>query len=187
MDLAFGWIGQIFEALLQMVPRLIIIRNTHACVKWKTRGRTIAIPGGRRTFYWPLVTDIERIVVARQTINLATQCLMTKDDKQVVVGGYIVCHVNDVLKAIAEKNWDVDSTVGDITMATMVGVVMKHTLSELMDGIAAGPNGEFMEHLTGECRRQLRMYGVYIDRAGITDFATCRVYKILGAEVKGMI
>jgi regulator of protease activity HflC (stomatin/prohibitin superfamily) len=185
MDAAFGWLGTIFEAILQMVPRLVIVRNTHAAVKWKTRGRTIAIPGGRRTVYWPLVTEIERIVTARQTINLATQCLMTKDQKQVVVGGYIVCHVNDVLKAIAEKNWDVDSTVGDITMATIVGVIMQNTLQELMDGIAAGPNGNFMQNLTGDCRKQMRQYGVYIDRAGITDFATCKVYKLLGADITG--
>jgi len=185
MDLAFGWIGTIFEALLQMVPRLVIVRNTHAAVKWKTRGRMVAIPGGRRTLYWPLVTEIEKIVTARQPVDLEKQSLMTQDRKPVVVGGYVVCHINDVLKAIGEKNWDVDSTIAEIVSACVVVSVMQHTFDELMDGIAAGPEGKFMQHLTGECRRQLRQYGVYIDRAGITDFTTCRVYNVIGNSPAG--
>jgi regulator of protease activity HflC (stomatin/prohibitin superfamily) len=186
METAFGWLGQIFEAMLTLVPRITIVRNTHAAVKWKTKGRVVAIPGGRRTFYWPLLTEIEKIVVARQTINLATQCLMTKDQKQVVAGGYVVCHINDVIKAIGEKNWDVDSTVGDIVMGTILEVVMQHTLEELMDGIADGKTGRFMQGLTDACNKDLRQFGVYVNRAGLTDFATCRVYKVLGSDLTGV-
>ncbi len=184
METAFGWLGQIFEALLQFIPRLAIIRNTHQAVKWKLGGRVVAIAKGRRTWYWPLVTDLETIVVARQTLNLATQCLMTKDQKQVVAGGFVVYQINDVVQAIGERNWDVESTVGDISMAAIVEEVMQQCLDDLLKEIAAGFAGKFNERLTENCREQLLQFGVYVDRAGLTDFSTCRVYKVLGADIK---
>ena len=183
METAFGWLGQIFEAILQFIPRLVIVRNTHQAVKWKTRGRVVAIERGRRTWYWPLVTEIETIVIARQTLNLATQCLMTKDQKQVVAGGFIVYHINDVLQAIGERNWDVESTVGDISMAAIVEEIMQKNLDDLLIQVAAGFSGEFNKRLTESCRRQLRQFGVYVDRAGLTDFSICRVYKVLGSDM----
>lgn len=183
METAFGWLGQIFEALLQFIPRLIIVRNTHQAVKWKMGGKVVPIEKGRRTWYWPLVTDVETIVVARQTINLATQCLMTSDQKQVVAGGFVVYHINDVVQAIGERNWDVESTVGDISMAAIVEEVMQHELDDLLESISLGMQGDFNKKLTDNCRKQLRQFGVYVDRAGLTDFSTCRVYKVLGADM----
>ncbi len=183
METAFGWLGQIFEALLQFIPRIVIIRNTHQAVKWKVGGKVIAVDKGRRTWYWPLLTDIETIVIARQTLNLATQVLMSKDQKQVVAGGFVVYHINDVVQAIGERNWDVESTVGDITMAAIVEEVMQQQLGDLLESISLGIEGEFNKKLTDNCRKQLRQYGVYVDRAGLTDFSTCRVYKVLGADV----
>ena len=183
METAFGWLGKIFDALLQFIPQLIIVRNTHQAVKWKWGGRAVAISKGTRTWYWPLITEMETIVVARQTLNLATQCLMTMDQKQVVVGGFIVYHINDVVQAIGEKNWDVESTVGDISMAAIVEEVMQHNLDDLLTSVSLGADGDFNTSLTANCRKQLRQYGVYVDRAGLTDFSTCRVYKILGADI----
>ncbi len=183
MENAFGWLGQIFEALLQFIPRIVIIRNTHQAVKWKVGGKLVAINKGRRTWYWPLLTDIETIVVARQTVNLATQVLMTKDQKQVVAGGFVVYHISDVIQAIGERNWDVESTVGDITMAAIVEEIMQQHLNDLLKSISLGIEGEFNKKLTDNCRKQLRQFGVYVDRAGLTDFSTCRVYKVLGADI----
>jgi len=182
METAFGWLGQIFEGLLQFIPRIVIVRNTHQAVKWKVGGKLVEINRGRRTWYWPLLTDIETIVIARQTVNFATQVLMTKDQKQVVAGGFVVYHINDVIQAIGEKNWDVDSTVSDITMAAILEEVMQQKLDGLLESISLGVEGEFTKKLTANCRKQLRQFGVYVDRAGLTDFSTCRVYKVLGAD-----
>lgn len=177
---AFAWLGQIFESILQFIPRIALVRNTHQGVKWKRRGKVIPINGGRCTIYWPLLTDFETIVCARQTVNLPTQCLMTNDHKQVVVGGFVVYHIADVVKAIGERNWDVESTVGDITMAAIVEEVMQRACDDLTNQVA---EGGFNEALTNNCRKQLRQFGVYIDRAGLTDFSTCKVYKVLGGDI----
>jgi regulator of protease activity HflC (stomatin/prohibitin superfamily) len=184
METAFGWLGQIFEAMLQFIPRLVIVRNTHQAVKWKPGGKVVPIAQGRRTWYWPWLTEIDTIVVARQTLNLATQCLMTSDHKTIVVGGFIVYHINDVVKAIGERNWDVESTVSDITMSAILESVMQEELDYLMSSVAEGIDGEFNKALTDNSRKQLRQFGVYVDRAGLTDFSTCRVHKILGSDIR---
>lgn len=182
MNTAFGWLGQIIETALSFFPQLMIVRNTHEAVKWKVFGRVVAVSGGRRTWYWPLVTDIDTIVVARQTSDLPTQVLMTKDRESVVVGAMVVFWINDVVKAIGEKNWDVESVVLDITKAVVVEEVMGRTLDELLTSQAEGRQGDFCKQLTANCRKQLAPFGVHVHRATLTDFSKCRVHKILGSD-----
>lgn len=182
METAFGWLGQIFDALLQIVPRILIVRNTHQAVKWKVRGKVVAVDRGRRTIYWPLLTDVELFVVARQTCDIRTQVLMTKDQKQVVAGAMVVYWIDDIIKAIGERNWDVGQTIEDITMAVVAEEITSKALDELLDGISHGRNGDFYKELTLNCRGQLAQFGVKVLRVSFTDFSTCRVYKVLGSD-----
>jgi len=181
MEAALGWLGQIFEALLCIVPRLIIVRATHEGVKWRMGKDAVRVPKGL-CFYWPLVSEVDRIVVARQTINLPTQVLTTKDKKPVVVGAFAVYSIYDVVKAIGEKNWDVDDTVANIALAAVVEVVTSHTLDELLEGVSEGRNSKVNRSLTITCRKQLRQFGVQIQRCGITDFAESKAYRLVGDE-----
>ena len=182
METAFGWLGQIFDALLQFVPRILIVRNTHQAVKWKRGGKVVAVERGRRTTYWPLLTEVETIVVARQTTDVRTQVLMSRDRKQVVAGAMVVFWIDDVIQAIGERNWDVESTVTDIVMSVVSEEITSKTLDELLDGIAEGKDGDFYKAFTENCRKQLAQFGVKVLRARFTDFSTCRVYKVLGNE-----
>lgn len=160
---------------------MVIIRATHRGIKWIRGASAVAVEPGL-TFFWPLVTEMEVRVVARQTENIPNQVLMTKDRKQVVVGSFLVFGINDIVQAIGERNWDVDSTVRDITQGAIVEEITKRTLDELLDGIAEGRESEFQTALTDNCRKQLRQFGVYVHRAAITDCSVCRVHKILGSE-----
>jgi regulator of protease activity HflC (stomatin/prohibitin superfamily) len=182
MESAFGWLGQIIDALLQFIPRLVIVRNTHQAVKWKMFGHVVPIPRGRRTWYWPLVTDIETIVVARQAANIESVSLLTKDGEQVAVGAVLVYWINDVVMAIGERNYDVEEALCEIAQTAIVIEIMKHTLDELIDGIAKGEDGEFAKSLTANCRKQLKRYGVHVDRAGLTEFTTANVYRVIGTS-----
>jgi regulator of protease activity HflC (stomatin/prohibitin superfamily) len=179
METAFAWIGQIFDALLQFVPRIIIIRATHGGVKWKRGSRVKAMHPGLH-IYWPLATDIEVIVTARQTHNVPSQVLTTQDNKKVVVGTVVVYKIRDVVQAIGKENWDVDTTLSDITQAAVVEVIAKHTLDELTHMIA---DGRMSDMLTAAVRKELRRFGVYVSRCKLCDFADCKVYKLVtGAD-----
>lgn len=173
----FSWLSDIFNAILKFIPRPIIIRATHGGVKWRW-GRYVHTMKPGWHWVWPLTTDWEIIVTARQTNNLPNQALVTSDKQQVVAGALIVFSVKDVMQAIGERNWDVGTTVNDISSAAIVSVITRWKLDDLLQHLT----DEVEEEVTQACRKQLRQYGVYVQRCCFTDFAPCRIYKLMGAE-----
>ena len=169
------WLNNIILAILEFIPRRVIVRATHRGVKWRMRGGPVEMKPGFRV-WWPLLSEIEVIPVARQTLNTHTQALMTKDGRQVVVGGVVVYSIQDIVKAIGERNFDVDVTVNDISQAAIVEVVTAWDFRDLLANI----NKQVENDLTSVCRKQLRQYGVYVHRAALTDFSTCRSFNLLG-------
>lgn len=169
METAFSWLGQIFEAMLEFVPRRIIIRATEGGVKWSLWRRPVEMKPGIR-IYWPLISDVEVVVTARQSFNTPTQALETRDGVEVVAGGVIIYHINDVVKAIGEKNWSPETTALDITQAAIISVVASWDHDDLLTNIS----GKVEEQLTEKCRRDLRQYGIYPTRVALTDFSHTR-------------
>jgi regulator of protease activity HflC (stomatin/prohibitin superfamily) len=170
----FTWLSQIFDAILSLFPRRVIVRRTHGGVKWSLWRRPKALRPGVRVF-WPLITDIEVIPVARQVIGLAIQNLTTSDRKPIAVGGVVVYSINDIIKAIGEKNFDVDDTVSDISRAAIVSVITAWDVESLFNDMQG-----IEKDLTKECRKQLRQFGVYVHRAALTDFTLSRPISLLG-------
>lgn len=174
---AFSWLGQIIESLGSIIPRLLIVRATHRGIAW-TRGKHVRELKPGIHIYWPIITDVEQVVAARQTLNLPTQVLMTKCRQQIVVGCLIVYRLSDVILAIGERNYDVDATVSDVTQAAIVEVCSSSTLDELQAGIAT----TIEKKLTKTTRKRLRQFGVAVHRCAVTDFSTCRTYKLITNE-----
>lgn len=181
MESAFAWLNQIVEAILQFFPRRVIVRSTHGGVKWKWRGDPVELKPGCR-WYWPLLTEVEMHVVARQTVNTRTQALVTKDDRQVSAGGVVIYSINDIVQAIGKLNWMPDDTVNDISQAAIVQVITSMTYQEIKEGLSGGVE----EALTLRCRKALRQYGIYVHRAALTDFSPCRTVNILGVTGTGV-
>jgi len=175
METAFAWLGQIFEAILMFIPRILIIRATHCGVKWKHGSDVRPMMPGLHA-YWPLVTEIEVIVTARQTLAPPKQILTTKDNKKVVIGLVVVYKIRDIVQAIGKINWDVDTTINDITQAAVVSVIAGHTLQEMLDMVAAD---QLNDCLTEATRKELRQFGVFVSRCKLTDFSDCRVFKLV--------
>lgn len=175
METAFSWFGQIFEAILLLVPRILIVQATHGGVKWRHGKHALPMLPGLHV-YWPLVTDIEVIVTARQTLSLPTQVLTTQDNKKVVVGAVIVYRIRDIVQAIGKINWDVDTTVNDITQAAIVGVIARHAYNQLLMMVA---DDTLNTAMTDATRKELRQFGVSVSRCKLTDFADCRVFKLI--------
>ena len=121
MDGALAWIGHIVEWLGKLIPRLVIVRSTHGGVKFKRGKYAIPIKPGVCA-YWPIVTEVDILPVARQTHNLPSQSLTTRDGKTIVVSGVVVYEIRDVVSALA-KNWDISDTINDITMCAITQVI----------------------------------------------------------------
>jgi regulator of protease activity HflC (stomatin/prohibitin superfamily) len=178
MESAFAWLGKIFDALLEFVPRRVIVRATEGGVRWGLWGGPKEIKPGFRV-WWPLITDIEIIIVARQPINTPTQSLVTKDGKTVVAGGVVIFHVNDVVKAIGQQNWSYEDTASDITQATLVEVISSWNYNELLENIS----GEVETQLTEQCRKNLRQFGLYVGRCALVDFSKVRQLNHSGINI----
>ena len=174
----FQWLSDIVLALLEIVPRRVVIRSTHRGVKWRARRGPIEMKPGLR-LWWPLLSEIEVIPVARQTLNTPTQPLMSKDAKQVVAGGVVVYSIQDIVKAIGERNYDVDETVNDISQAAIVEVITAWDFHDLLTNIC----GQVETDLTDTCRKQLRQYGVYVHRAALNVFSHGKTLNITGVEL----
>jgi regulator of protease activity HflC (stomatin/prohibitin superfamily) len=175
MESAFAWLSQLIETLYKFIPHIVIVRATHGGVKW-VRGKHIKplMPGLH--WYWPLTTEIEVIVTARQTLAIPDQVLATKDGKKVVVKTLVVYKIRDVVHAIGRVNWDVDTTINDLTQSAVVRVIATHTYDEIMHGVA---DETMTTTLTREVRKELRQFGVHIVRCKLVDFAECKVLKLL--------
>ncbi len=179
MEAAFAWLGQIFEALLQFIPRRIIVRATEGGVKWSLWLEPKEVKPGIRC-YWPAISDVEIIVIARQSFNTPHEPLQTNDGVEVVAGGVVVYSVNDVVRAIGKANWSPENTAQDIVQAVLADVVISHTHEELL----AGLSGEIEKEITEKCRKQLRKYGVYVERAGLCAFSSTRNWHHSGINIK---
>ena len=176
MESAFAWLGHVIEWVGSLIPRLKIVRATHAGVRFRHGKTPIEIKPGL-CIYWPIVTEVDIIPVARQTHNLPSQSLTTKDGRKVVVGGVVVYSINDIVACMA-KNWDVSDTINDITMCAITHVITKHDYDFIRANIAE----QIQAELTKETRRKLKMYGVRVFRTALTDFATALIIKNIGGS-----
>jgi len=190
METAFGWLGDVFRFLLSLVPRIEIVRATHAGVKFK-RGRDVVylgpdngiafpiikwvlcfpVPWLRRTglhFYWPLVTEVEVVPIKRQTKDLDPQYLTTADNRIVGVCGILVYEVDDVVKLLTEC-YDYDETIRDHAVAAIKQVVCEYDAEFLQ-------NSEVDEELTKQLREMLEQFGVATIKVTLSNFARCRVH-----------
>lgn len=185
MTTALSLLGEILGTFLALVPRILVIRATHGGVKWK-RGKVVKEIKSGLNIYWPLITEVEVIPTARQTLNLVTQVVTTKDNRKVSIGTVVVYRIKDVIQAIGRINWDVDATVNDITQAAIVSSIAGHEFNKLLSMVAVG---ELNNLLTEVTRKELDEFGVFVFFCKLTDFSECRVFKILldsgGAAVRG--
>lgn len=171
METAFAWLSNLIDSIAALIPRLKIIRSTHGGVKFKNGKKPIEIRPGL-IFYWPLTTEIEIIPTARQTNNLPSQCLLTKDGKTVVVGGVVIYSINDVVAGVS-RNWSLDQTINDIAMISITKVITEHTLEYLQNNLT----NSIAKSLTKEARARLKSYGVRVHKVALTDFSRCLVIR----------
>jgi regulator of protease activity HflC (stomatin/prohibitin superfamily) len=174
MDAAFAWLGHLAEWFGMFIPRIKIVRSTHAGVRFR-HGKTPREIKPGIIVYWPIVTEVDIIPVARQTHNLPSQSLLTKDGKTVVVGGVVVYSIIDIV-ACMSRNWDITETINDITMVAIAKVITSHSLQYLQENLT----GDILLQLTRETRRRLRPFGVKVYKTALTDFSTCMVIKNIG-------
>lgn len=185
MDAALGWLGDIVHAVLQLVPRLLIVPPTHEGAKWPLGGSPKLMRSGTGLlgtglhFYWPITTEHAIVPVKRQTANLDYQYLVTADNQTVGVGGILVYEVSDTIKLLNECA-DHEDTIRDHAMAAIKEVITTGRYESFRDN----PE-ETDKLLTAELRGQLRRFGVRTIKVTLSDFSPVRMVALWGGVTTG--
>lgn len=178
MDKAFGWLGEIFQTLLRVIPWLVIVPATHRGVAF-VRGHRVKEWAPGLHWYWPVVTTYKLMVVVRQTVRIQSKVIMTKDLKTVTVGSLVTYHINDVVAA-AVSVADLASDVIERSQAAILAAVSKHTIESIQSDRLA-----FNRELSVLVGEVLNGYGVEVHQAQLTEFAPCTALAINGNAAVG--
>lgn len=176
MDFGLSWIADFVRWCVLWVPRWAVCPPTHRALKYRGgiwssfRGQqTLEVVEVRPGLYWwwPLKTTVQVYPVERQSVNLASQSLETKDGIEMLISLSLVYVVWDLERALT-KNFNVDDTVKDVGTVSAVASVTRRTRDELRAAVADGSlNAEICE----AARRLLRPYGIRVKQAYLTDCA----------------
>ncbi len=171
MDKALGWIGEIFQTLLRLLPWLVIVPATHEGVAF-VHGHRIKRWKAGLHWYWPVATQYKTIAVVRQTQLIQSKVIMTKDRQTVLAGALVTYYVDDVVAALA-KIADLASDVMERSQGAIYDAIGKYTLEEIQ-----ADRGAFRDILTKRVGEALNGYGVQILQAQLTEFAPARAFAI---------
>ncbi|MBN9261211.1 MAG: SPFH domain-containing protein [Hyphomicrobium sp.] len=178
MDKAFGWIGEIFQTLLRLLPWLVIVPATHAGVAF-VHGHRIKKWDPGLHFYWPVVTTYKLMMTVRQTQKIQSKVIMSRDQKTIIVGALVTYYVDDIVAALAHIA-DLASDVIERSQGAILNEVSKHTLEEIQADRAA-----FNIELKEVSGAALNGYGVQILQIQLTEFAPTRSLAFNGHAAVG--
>lgn len=173
-----------FDRLFVWVPRVELIRSTHGGVKWRSHiwkigsePDVVELKPGLH-WYWPVTTEICFVVTARQPTDITPMSILTFDGQSIVISASVIFRVNDVVKAIGEKNWDVDAVVVDITQGIIFHAVRSKTFEDLCQN-----SDQLIEELTENAKNELRKFGILVERVLLKDFDRSKTFRMLGETV----
>lgn len=166
MEAAFGWLGDLMRAVMSLFPRILIVRKTHAGVKFAMGSRVRVMHPGLH-WVFPLLDEYEVVPVERQTANLDGQYLVTLDGRTIAVGGIVVYRVSCV-ESLLTNTWDYEDTINDFAMAAIKSVVTSHVMGDLL-----GPGVD--DQLRDRLAASLDHYGVEVIEFTLSDCSPCIV------------
>lgn len=172
----FEAIGNFVSSFSNLFPRLILVRKTEEGIKFK-RGSQVILLGPGLHFYLPLVTEIEILPVVRQTLNLNSQTLMTKDGITVIASGVVVYCIDNI-KAYLVENYDAEESIAEVASSAVRDVIVTRSLEE----IQLNSRNKTDNALTKAASEALEIFGIKVEYLRLTDFAKAKVINIVGAQ-----
>lgn len=176
------WLNDIFQAILKFVPRIIIVKVTHAGLKYRYGSEITELRHNNGLFYtgihfyWPLVTEYDLIPIKRQTVELRQQNLCTADNQTVGVSGILVYEIFDIQSVLTEW-YDYDDNISELPLATIKAIITKHKFDYIQSNSSSIDN-----EITQKLRNQLEPFGVDIIKVTLSDFVPLNVYSIWGVS-----
>lgn len=157
----FTWLSDLMTWLAAFCPRLIVMKLTDGGVKY-VRGKHAKYIGPGLHLFWPITTSVESYPTVRQTIELASQVLTTSDGCSVSVGIVVVYTVEDIFTLLTTV-YQPEEVISDIAKGSVIEVMHGKSYNDII-------KMDIGNEISKLARKNLRRYGVAVDRALITDF-----------------
>jgi regulator of protease activity HflC (stomatin/prohibitin superfamily) len=168
---ATSWLGDLVRTFAKVFPRLEHIPSNYRGVIF-TRSKAKALDPGMH-IYWPVWSEITQEPIMRQTLELNTQTLVSKDGQQIIVVATVVYLIDDIYKALVDT-YDLEDTISDIAAGTVKEVIVSTDFEELHDD-SEGVD----EQLTDLIAESLEPYGIRVEKAFLIDFSTTFVLRCI--------
>jgi regulator of protease activity HflC (stomatin/prohibitin superfamily) len=172
------WLTDILRWVGRVVPRLVVVNTTH-CVVAFVRGKNAKELRAGCHWLWPVWTNWVSYPVARQSVNLNTQTLLTKDNQTVAVGCIVVYEVDRPLELLA-KSYDADETIKDVSLAAVKAYVVRASLEDLR-------SRRMDSRLSRRIAKDLEPFGVKVIRAQMSDLAPCLAIRLMNDAFSLMV
>ena len=172
MDAAFGWIGELIEWIANFIPHYVHVKATHMGVMF-TRSRTKVLSPGLH-WYLPFWSDAVLYPVKRQTLNLPPQVLTTTDDVTFLASTIVTYDIYDIHKAMVDT-YDFEDTIREVSQVAVKKVMTIKSFSEI-----GKSQDEIDKELCRRIRSAIRVYGVRVIEAALTDLGRTRIYRLVG-------
>jgi regulator of protease activity HflC (stomatin/prohibitin superfamily) len=98
MTAALSWLNDLMQWFGRLVPRPVLVRATHAAVRFSPGGSAALLMPGL-IWYWPIVQDVE--IVSTQVRTLATSPQLHDSN---IIGVTVTYRVGDPLKVLTTVN-----------------------------------------------------------------------------------
>lgn len=172
MDSALGWIGQFIEWIASFIPHYIHVKATHEGVMF-TRAKTIVLKPGIH-WYLPFWSEPMLYPIKRQTLNLPPQVFTTTDDKEILASVVVTYEIENIHMALVDT-YDFEDTIRE----TSQGAVKRVLCSKDFGEIKLNFHNIDIE-LTRRIRAAIRVFGVRVLGAVITDLGKVRIFRMVG-------
>lgn len=172
MDSAFGWIGQIIEWVGSFIPHYVHVKATHMGIMFY-RSNTITLDPGLH-WYLPFWSEPLLYPIKRQTLNLPPQVLTTIDNITILVSVVVTYDIYDIHKAMVDT-YDFEDTIREVSQVAVKKVITVKTFTNIGES-----DDEIDRELCRRIRSAIRVYGVRVIEAAITDLGKTRIYRLVG-------
>lgn len=164
MDAALGWLGDIFRAILLIVPRIVVVRATHGGVRFRHGHKALEMNPGVH-WYWPVVTEIEIVPVRDRALDLQQQYLETSDSQTIGLESTIKYEIHDWLAALTAC-YDYEEMIDNRGRAVIESSVTCRSFEQIKDG-----KDELWEEIVNGLQDELDSYGITVHSVDLTDLA----------------
>ena len=163
MTNALSWLNDLAEWLGRWVPRLVLIEPTHRGVRFGPRGASTLVGPGL-ICYWPIAQALVQIPVTTQSVGLSTQVLPFDD-------GTGERMIPRVLLCSAAVQFRVSNVVAAATRALSLHALVDNRAQAAIarHHHEAGDIGRWAEAVCGDLAKELKPFGVAVERLDFTQ------------------